>query len=182
MLIIRKDKMAETIINQFTEKERLGKQALDVITVTLTTDAETIGDNKVFAKAIEIPYATSMNGGSGLIKSITILDQTTTGPAMDIVFSSDNTEITEDEGKAVGEDVADLDSALVNMLGVVKIGASDYTDLADSSLGSKTNIDLGIQSESDSKTIYASAINRSGGNYVASATTVLRMKITIQKD
>ena len=70
MLIIRKDKMAETIINQFTEKERLGKQALDVITVTLTTDAETIGDNKVFAKAIEIPYATSMNGGSGLIKSI----------------------------------------------------------------------------------------------------------------
>ena len=65
--------MAETIINQFTEKERLGKQVLDVITVTLTTDAETIGDNKVFAKAIEIPYATSMNGGSGLIKSITIL-------------------------------------------------------------------------------------------------------------
>ena len=55
--------MAETIINQFTEKERLGKQALDVITVTLTTDAETIGDNKVFAKAIEIPYATSMKGG-----------------------------------------------------------------------------------------------------------------------
>ena len=69
--------MAETIINQFTEKERLNKQVLDVITVTLTTDAETIGDNKVFAQAIEIPYATSMNGGSGLIKSITILDQTT---------------------------------------------------------------------------------------------------------
>ena len=174
--------MAETSISEFSTVERLNKQALDVITVTLTTDAETIGDNKVFAKAIEIPFATSVNGGSGLIKSVTILDQTTTSPAMDIVFSSDNTEITEDEGKAVGEDVADLDSALVNMLGVVKIVAGDYTDLADASLGSKSNIDLGIQSESDSKSIYASAINRSGGNYVASATTVLRMKITIQKD
>ena len=173
--------MAETSISEFSTVERLNKQALDVITVTLTTDAETIGDNKVFAKAIEIPFATSVNGGSGLIKSVTILDQTTTSPAMDIVFSSVNTEITQDEGKSVGEDVADLDSALVNMLGVVKIASGDYTDLADSSLASKSNIDLGIQSASGS-TSFASAINRSGGNYVASATTVLRMKITIQKD
>jgi len=174
--------MAETIINQFTEKERLGKQALDVITVTLTTDAETIADDKVIAQAIEIPYATSMNGGSGLIKSITILDQVATGPAIDIVFSSDNTAITDDEGNAVGEGVADLDSALANMLGVVQVVSGDYTDLVDSKLGTKTNIDLGIQTESNSKSIYASVINRSGGNYVASATTVLRMKITIQKD
>ena len=174
--------MAETSISEFSTVERLNKQALDVITVTLTTDAETIGDNKVFAKAIEIPFATSVNGGSGLIKSVTILDQTTTSPAMDIVFSSVNTEITQDEGKSVGEDVADLDSALVNMLGVVKIASGDYTDLAASSLASKSNIDLGIQSASGSTSIFASAINRSGGNYVASATTVLRMKITIQKD
>ena len=174
--------MAETSISEFSPTERLNKQALDVISVTLTTDAETIGDNKVFAKAIEIPFATSVNGGSGLIKSITILDQTTTGPAMDIVFSSVNTEITQDEGKAVGEDVDDLDAALVNMLGVVKIASGDYTNLTDSSLASKSNIDLGIQSASGSTSIFASAINRSGGNLVASATTVLRMKITIQKD
>lgn len=174
--------MAETSISEFSTTERLNKQAIDVISVTLTTDAETIGDNKVFAQAIEIPFATSVNGGSGIIKSISILDQTTTGPAMDIVFSSVNTSITQDEGKAVGEDVADLDSALVNMLGVVKIVAGDYTDLADSKLASKTAIDLGIQSASGSTSIFASAINRSGGNLVASSTTVLRMKVTIQKD
>tara|TARA_B100000424_G_scaffold152942_1_gene116781 strand:- start:87 stop:611 length:525 start_codon:yes stop_codon:yes gene_type:complete len=174
--------MAETSISEFSTTERLNKQAIDVISVTLTTDAETIGDNKVFAQAIEIPFATSVNGGSGIIKSITILDQTTTGPAMDIIFSSVNTSITQDEGKAVGEDVADLDSALVNMLGVVKIVAGDYTNLADSSLASKSAIDLGIQSASGSTSIFASAINRSGGNFVASSTSVLRMKVTIQKD
>jgi len=174
--------MAETEIGKYSAAEKLNKMDLDVITVTLTTDAETIGDNKVFAQAIEIPFATAENGGSGLIKSITILDQTTTGPAMDIIFSTANTSITQDEGKAVGEDVADLDSALVNMLGVVKIVAGDYTDLADSSLGSKTGIDLGIHSADGSTSIYASAINRSGANYTASATTVLRMKVTIQKD
>ena len=75
-----------------------------------------------------------------------------------------------------------MDAALVNMLGVVKIVAGDYTNLTDSSLASKSNIDLGIQSASGSTSIFASAINRSGGNLVASATTVLRMKITIQKD
>ena len=101
---------------------------------------------------------------------------------MDIIFSSVNTSITQDEGKAVGEDVADLDSALVNMLGVVKIVAGDYTNLADSSLASKSAIDLGIQSASGSTSIFASAINRSGGNFVASSTSVLRMKVTIQKD
>ncbi len=174
--------MAETSISEFSTTERLNKQAIDVISVTLTTDAETIGDNKVFAQAIEIPFATSVNGGSGIIKSITILDQTTTGPAMDIIFSSVNTSITQDEGKAVGEDVDDLDSALVNMLGVVKIVAGDYTNLADSSLASKSAIDLGIQSASGSTSIFASAINRSGGNFVASSTSVLRMKVTIQKD
>tara|TARA_Y100000310_G_scaffold212335_1_gene213162 strand:+ start:1001 stop:1525 length:525 start_codon:yes stop_codon:yes gene_type:complete len=174
--------MAQTDIHGLSVQEKLNTRDLDVITVTLTTDAETIGDNKVFAQAIEIPFATSVTGGSGLIKSITILDQTTTSPAMDIVFSSVNTSITQDEGKAVGEDVADLDSALVNMLGVVKIVAGDYTDLADSSLASKTGIDLGIHSAAASSSIYASAINRSGSNYVASATTVLRMKVTIQKD
>ena len=174
--------MAQTEIGKYSAGEKLNKMDLDVITVTLTTDAETIGDNKVFAQAIEIPFATAENGGSGLIKSITILDQTTTAPAMDIVFSTANTSISQDEGKAVGEDVSDLDSALVNMLGVVKIVAGDYTDLADSSLASKTGIDLGIHSADASTSIYASAINRSGGNYTASATTVLRMKITIQKD
>ena len=101
---------------------------------------------------------------------------------MDIVFSSVNTSLAQDEGKSIGEDVADLDAALVNMLGVVKIAAGDYTNLTDSSLASKTGIDLGIQSASGSPSIFATAINRSGGNFVASSTSVLRMKVTIQKD
>jgi hypothetical protein len=166
--------MAQTEIDKFSTSERLNKQDLDVISVTLTTDAETIGDNKLFSLAIEIPFATSENGGSGLIKSITILDQTTTAPAMDIVFSSVNTSLAQDEGKSIGEDVADLDAALVNMLGVVKIASGDYTNLTDSSLASK--------SASGSTSIFATAINRSGGNFVASSTSVLRMKVTIQKD
>ena len=70
--------MAQTEIDKFSTSERLNKQDLDVITVTLTSDAESINDNKVISQSIELPFATSENGGSGLIKSITILDQTTT--------------------------------------------------------------------------------------------------------
>ena len=51
--------MAQTEIGKYSAGEKLNKMDLDVITVTLTTDAETIGDNKVFAQAIEKPFATA---------------------------------------------------------------------------------------------------------------------------
>ena len=169
--------MASTNIHGSTVQERLNKQSLDLITVTATTDAETIGDNKVIAQSIEIPYAVSTNRGRTLLKSITILDEVATGPAIDIVFSAASDAITGDEGKAVGEDVGNLDSALANAIGWVSIAASDYTDLFDCKLGTKSNIDLLVETASDSTSIYMHVINRSGGNWVAVATTNLKVKL-----
>tara|TARA_R100000700_G_C3178957_1_gene155014 strand:- start:6023 stop:6562 length:540 start_codon:yes stop_codon:yes gene_type:complete len=166
----------------FDIQERLNKQYLDVVTVTATTDAETIGDNKVIAQSIEIANASSIPGGSGLIKSITILDEVATGPAVDVIFSSVNTAITQDQGKAVGEDVGDLDSALANVVGYVSIAAGDYTDLHDAKVGTKTNIDLAFSTATASTKLYMHIINRSGGNWVATATTNMKVKIGIQKD
>jgi hypothetical protein len=80
--------MAQTNLHKYSSQERDNKRELDVITVTLTTDAETIGDNKVLAQSIEIPYAFSTNGGSSLIQSIVLLDEVVIGPAVDIFFST----------------------------------------------------------------------------------------------
>ena len=52
----------------------------DVRTVTATTDAETIGDNKVICQSIEIAQAFSSKNNGSMIQSITILDETTTTP------------------------------------------------------------------------------------------------------
>tara|TARA_R100000152_G_C6777399_1_gene207235 strand:+ start:522 stop:1046 length:525 start_codon:yes stop_codon:yes gene_type:complete len=174
--------MSETNINGYSSQQSLAKKALDVISVTATTDAESIGDNKVISQSIEIPYAFSVEGGSSLVKSITVFDDTNTKPAIDIVFSSVNTAITQDEGKLVGEDVDDLDAVFASALGIVKIVTGDYSDLADCAVGSKYGIDLAVQGASGTKSMYMHIINRSGGNWTATSTDDMKVKIGVMKD
>ena len=152
----------------------------NVITVTATTDAETIGDNKVICTGVEIANAFASNGGTSIIKSISVLDIETVAPAIDIVFSSVSDVITQDEGKAVGEDVAELATVLGNAEGVVKIVTGDYTNLVDCSLATKSSVDLVCKGASDSNSLFMHIINRSGGNWVASSTGSMQVKLGIE--
>ena len=174
--------MAQTNLYKYSLQERDNKKELDVITVTLTTDAETIGDNKVIAQSIEIPYAFSIPAGRSMIQSIVLLDEVATGPAVDILFSSASDAITQDEGKSIGEDVSNLDTAFANFVGHVNIVAGDWVDMFDSKLATKSNIQLAVHGASDSTSLYCHVVNRSGGNWVATATTNMKMKIGILKD
>ena len=174
--------MAQTDLHKYSTRERQNKKELDVITVTLTTDAETIGDNKVLAQSIEIPYAFSIPAGRSMIQSIVLLDEVVTGPAVDIFFSTTDDEITQDQGKAIGEDVDDLDTIFANFVGHVNIAAGDWADMADAKLGTKSNIQLAVHGASGSTSLYCHVVNRSGANWVATATTNMKMKIGILKD
>ena len=131
-----------------------------VIHVTATTDAEQINQHKVASQSIEIPNATYAKGGNCLIKSLSLVDETNSGMECDIIFSSLSTAISQDEGKAVGEDVDDLDGIVAKMTGFISIAASDYTDLVDSRLATKSGIDLMVESAPDSTSIYMHIINR----------------------
>ena len=174
--------MAQTDLFKWSSQEWQNKKELDVITVTLTTDAETIADNKVIAQSIEIPYAFSTNAGRSIIQSIVLLDEVATGPAVDILFSNADDAITQDEGKAIGEDIADLDAVFANFVGHVNIVAGDWVDMFDSKLATKSNIQLAVHGASDSTSLYCHAVNRSGSNWTAAATTNLKMKIGLYKD
>ena len=159
----------------------LSRSKYEVLTVTATTDAETIGDNKVIAQSIEVPGVFSTNRGRGLLKSIVVIDEVATGPAIDILFSSADDAITQDEGKAIGEDMDDLDVVFRNFLGHVSIAASDYTDLFDAKMATKTNIDLCLLGAPSSQSIYLHIVNRSGANWVATATTNMKVRLGILK-
>ena len=67
--------MAETILTERTSQAKLNSMAVDLIDVTLTTDAEAHGNNDVIAQSIEIPNAVAVEGGSAIIQSIIILDE-----------------------------------------------------------------------------------------------------------
>ena len=168
--------MAETGIRKYAVIERLNKMAVDLITVTLTTDAEAIADNDIIAQSIEIPNAVSVMGGSAIIQSAILLDEDDEAPAVDLVFSSANTALGSDEGEVVN--ISDANAR--NKQGFVSI--SSYTDLVGSQVAVKANIGLVVQAASDSKSIYVHAINRSGGNYTPAATTDFKLSLGIVKD
>ena len=152
----------------------------DVITVTATTDAEGIAQNKVVAQSIEIANAVRVKGGSALIKSITLSDASNTSLVCDVIFSSVSTAISGDEGKAVGEDVADLDDVVANALGWVQFVAGDHTDLVDARLHTKLGVDLPIKAANDSSSIYMHIINR-GSTATFAAADDIKVKIGIEK-
>ena len=168
--------MAETQLRKYAVVERLNKMAVDLITVTLTTDAEAIANGEIIAQSIEIPNAVSVMGGSAIIQSAILLDEDDEAPAVDLVFSSANTALGSDEGEAVS--ISDANAR--NIQGFVSI--SSYTDLAGSQVAVKANIGLVVQAASDSKSIYVHAINRSGTNYTPAATTDFKLKLGIVKD
>ena len=147
-----------------------------VITVTATTDAEGVAQNKVVAQSIEIPSAVYNKGGSALIKSITLLDENETSIVCDVIFSSSSAAITDDEGKAVGEDVADLDDALHNASGWVSLVAGDHTDMVDARIVCKSGIDLMVNAADDSRSIYMHIINR-GSTTTFAAVDDVKVKI-----
>ena len=147
-----------------------------VITVTATTDAEGIAQNKVVATGIEIPNAVQGNAGCALIKSITISDASNTSLVCDVIFSSSSTVISEDQGKAVGEDVADLDDVVASASGWVQFVAGDHTGLIDARLHTKSGIDLMVEAAEDSKSIYMHIINR-GSTATFAATDDVKVKI-----
>jgi len=172
--------MARTKLTAYTTSEKLNKMDVDLIDVTLTTDAEAHANNDVIAQSIEIPNAVAVNGGSAIIQSVMLLDEDNEAPSVELLFSQVNTAITDDEGSAIGNSVADLDATFRSFLGATTV--SNWSDLVDSQLGIKTNIGLVVKAASTTKSIWVHAVNRSGGTYTPAATTDLKMRIGIVKD
>ena len=168
--------MARTSLREFTTSEKLNKMAVDLIDVTLTTDAEAHADNDVIAQSIEIPNAVAVTGGSAIIQSIMLLDEDDEAPIVDLIFQTDNTALATDEGEAIN--ISDADAR--DILGFVNV--SNYTDLIGCQVAVKSNIGLVVKAASDTRSIYVHAVNRSGGTYTHAATTNLKMRIGIVKD
>ena len=168
--------MAETKLRQYAVVEKLNKMDVDLIDVTLTTDAEAHADNDVIAQSIEIPNAVAVNGGSAIIQSVMLLDEDDEAPSVDLIYQTDNTALAADEGEAIN--ISDANAR--DILGFVNV--SNYTDLIGCQVAVKTNIGLVVKAASTTKSIWVHAVNRSGGTYTPAATTDLKMRIGIVKD
>ena len=167
--------MAETKIGKYSAQEKLNKMDVDLIDVTFTTVNAAVADNEVLADYVEIPNAVAVTGGSGIIQSIQLLDDADLGAAVDIVFQTDNTSLG-----TVNEAVSITDANAADILGYVSL--SNYFDGVTWQMATKTNLGLVVKAASDSRSIYAAVVNRSGGNVTYAATDDLHLRIGIVKD
>ena len=169
--------MAETILKKYSVQEKINKMDVDVITITPDTATEACSDGEVIFQADELANAVAVNGGTCIIQSIGVLDDDDHGGAIDIVFM-DTTGLLDagDDGWTIDAADGAIPDAI---LGVVNI--SNYFDGIAWKYGHKENIGLVLKAGSSTKSIYVTAVNRSGGALTWTAAG-LRLKIGIVKD
>ena len=108
-----------------------------------------------------------------MIHSFTLLDKDDQAQALDIVFLRRNVSIgTENAAVSVSDDNA------AQILGVVEIATTDYIDLVNSQIVTKTNLGIGFKAE-ESRDLYIAAISRGTGTYTASGIVI---KVTVLQD
>tara|TARA_R110002096_G_C14506254_1_gene715774 strand:+ start:76 stop:579 length:504 start_codon:yes stop_codon:yes gene_type:complete len=167
--------MAKTNIKKYSSQEKLNRMDVDLIDVTLVTQAANVENNDVTSDYVEIPNAVSVNGGTAIIQSIALLDEADVGGTLDLVFQTDTT--------AIGALDAAVSISAANardILGFVTM--SNYFDGVAWKLAQKNNIGLVVKAVAGTKSIYVSAINRSGATLTYGGTDVLKLRIGIVKD
>tara|TARA_R100000458_G_C8085502_1_gene118416 strand:- start:32 stop:547 length:516 start_codon:yes stop_codon:yes gene_type:complete len=171
--------MAETKLHNYSVQEKLNKMDVDLIDATLTTVAAAVADNEVVSQGIEIENAVAVNGGTAIIQSIVLNSDDAETPALDLVFSQVQDDISSGLSETVGDD-EDIDSLGASVLGHISL--SNYTNLVDCVTATKLNVGLIVKAVAGSKSIYVHAINRSGANFTPTAVDDLHLRLGLVKD
>lgn len=94
------------------------------------------------------------SGGTGIIHSITLLDEDYQGQPLDIIFFRTNVSLGTKNAP-----VAITDVNAREILGVVKIEESDYVDLVNCYVATKTNLGIGVKGDGTDQ-VYVSMVSR----------------------
>ena len=174
--------MARTILTKYSVGEKLNKMEVDLITVipvvqTGTTDA----DGDLLFDAVEIPNAVAIDGGSSILQSVSVFHKADENVAFDLVFF----QVTQDLGTAGSaitwggsSETTNADNAV--LLGHVSI--TDWCDLVDVQIATKTNIGLVLQAASGTRSIFCAGVCRGAATGDHDATTNIDIRFGIVKD
>ena len=174
--------MSATDLKGYSTTEKLNKMDVDLITViptvqTGTTDA----DGDLLFDALEIPNAVAVNGGSCILQSVSVFHKADENVTFDLVFF----QVTQDLGAAGAaltwggsSETTNADNAV--LLGHVSV--SDWCDLVDVQIATKSNIGLVLQAASGTKSIFCAGICRSAATGDHDATTNIDIRFGIVKD
>ena len=171
--------MAKTELHNYSVQEKLNKVDVDLIDATLTTVAAAVANDEVVSQGIEIENAVAVNGGTAIIQSIVLNSDDAETPALDLVFSQVQDDISSGLSATVGDD-EDIDSLGASVLGHASL--NNYTNLVDCVTATKLNVGLIVKAVAGSTSIYVHTINRSGANFTPTATDDLHLRVGVVKD
>lgn len=142
----------------------------DLITVTLSLDTSAYSDGDVLATTQEVANAFRAAGGRAILQSLHVIDLDDQGVAFDVLFLSANSSLgTENSAPDID------DTEVLDVLGMVRVGAGDYIDLGANRIATLTGLGLVLEAASDSTSLWIAAITRGGTpTYTASG---IRLKL-----
>ena len=153
--------MAQTELHKYTVAEKLNKMDVDLIDVTVATDADAAGE--VLILVTEIPNAVAVNGGTAILQSAMFMSNKVLTDAIDIVITSDSSALQKSGPADLGIEDNVQASALVTTAAVMDgtCGFFSMTNLFDAgavAIASKNNIGMVCKAASDSTSLYVWAI------------------------
>lgn len=133
------------------------------IDVTLSLDTSAYGADDLMADTQVVTNAMRVIDATGVLQSVQVLDEDDQGAAFDIVLlSANNTLGTENSAPSVS------DANGRDILGYVRILASDYIDLGGCRIATKTGVGLAVKPAAGTRNLYLGAITRGTPTYTAS--------------
>ena len=135
-----------------SNNKKLNQMKVDLIDVTVATDADASGE--LLITTTEIPNAVAVKGGTAILQSVMFMSNKVLTDAIDIVITNDATT----QG-TIGATVAD--SSVANTVMDGTCGFFSITNLFDAgavAIGSKNNIGMVCKAAADSTSLYLWAI------------------------
>ena len=154
-------------VGMTTQVQRPVVGVSQILGVTLSLDTNAYADGELLADTQEIANAVRTSNGTGIIQSVTLLDKSDQGVALDLYFTNVAT-TWGTEGAAL----AVSDALAASIMGVVEIAATDYNDLIGSQIVTKSNLGIVVESVADLKSIYIAAASRGIATYAAAGITL----------
>lgn len=132
-----------------------GSTSLLEVVLSLDTAAYASGD--VLADTQIIQNAMRVNGGTGILQSMTIVDESAQGVALTVLIFRENVSLGVENAAA-----SIIDANARSFLASVPVATTDYVDLVASKVANLKNIGAVVQSLPNSKDLYVAVLNSTG--------------------
>lgn len=151
------------------------KATLVSVVPTVDTNIYAIGDQ--VGPAVEIPNAVDDSGGTGTIRTVTVIDAAKQKSALDLLLFNSAPTIASSDNAAL--DISDSEM-VAKCIGRLKVVAGDYTDLANNSVGLIRSLGHLVKAANGSRSLWV--VVQSRGIPLYTAATDLTLKFGIVQD